>query len=48
MTEFWATGQKSPHYAWDDLTQAWIENEMEEKGSGITTIKPRQSKGPGS
>lgn len=48
LTEYWQTGQKSAHYDWDDVTQAWIEDELEEKGSGIRTIKPKQSKGTGS
>lgn len=47
LTEYWTTGRRSPHYAWDDLTRAWIEDEIEEKGSGIKTIKPKQSKGSG-
>lgn len=42
LTEYWATGQRSPHYAWDDVSQDWIADEMDEKGMGIKEIKPKQ------
>jgi len=48
MTEYWMTGQRSARYAWDDVSQAWINDENEEKGMIIKVITPRQHEDPGS
>jgi hypothetical protein len=45
MTEYWATGLRSTHYAWDDVSSDWIDADLRENGRGIKVIRPKRSKG---
>lgn len=44
LTEYLATGLRSSKYAWDDLTDLWIADEMADKEGTITVIKPKSRK----
>jgi len=44
LTEYLATGLRSATYVWDDLTDAWMEDEMADNDAGITIIKPKAKK----
>ena len=45
MTQYWATGTRSAKFAWDDVSQSWMDDEIAEKGLGIKQIKPKGNKG---
>jgi len=46
MTEYLATGLRSAHYDWDDVSRDWIDEAVTQKGTGITVIQPESKKGP--
>jgi hypothetical protein len=46
LTEYLATGLRSPQYDWDDVSQHWIDEDVAKKGTGIKVIKPKPKKGP--
>ena len=47
MTAYWEDGQRSPQYSWDDISDEWIKDELDENGTGIKEIKPKQQGGLG-
>jgi hypothetical protein len=47
LTEYWATGLRSATYAWDDVSQDWIDEEAAGLGRGIKDITPKPKPGPG-
>lgn len=47
LTEYWATGELSAKFDWDDLTAEWISNALEAADPRIKEIKPKKGKGAG-